>query len=180
MNFKEYMCEREKVINEFLNQPIDVIVEMIDFEDVKVDEIGSTNNATRYYFGVDEERYLVVFSGPYKNNSYELSYSLDKKGEEFTSISDLYNASKIYAGLLKSVKMFIEKNEPDKITMSITIPKENNDSQKKKSSHFQKMIKYVFKKYQEVFKEYKIGNVKRKSMGDFALDTLTIERRSNK
>ena len=178
MNFKEYMCEREKVINEFLNQPIDVIVEMIDFEDVKVVDLGKSGFSTRYHFDVGEERYLVILAG--HKGSYELSFSLDKKGEEFTgALSNLYHASKIYAGLLKIIKMFIEENDPDEITITVTMA-ENDSQQKKKFNNFQKMIKYVFKKYKETFKEYKIGNVKRKSMGDFALDTLTIERRSNK
>lgn len=170
MKFKEYVNEREKIINKFFDQPIDVIVEMIDFENVNVIDLGKQGFSTRYYFDVNKERYLVIFTG-YKG-SYELLFSIDGFTGELTR---LYNASKIYAGLLKSVKMFIEENDPNEITMSVTIPEKNNNQQKK-SDNFQKMIKYVFRKYKETFKEYKISNVKRKNMGDFVLDTMKIKK----
>lgn len=172
MKFKDFVRERDvkriEEIEKFFDQPIDVIIETIELGKTKVTEISSNEYSTKYFFKVDKEIYEIVF-GKKIDKTYELSFSLERGNEQFTNISNKFQTFRVYSGLLDTIKMFVEKYNPDKILMSISIPK--------KSEHFQKVMKMIFKRYKNIFGKYKIGDMKEKKIDDLiVLNILTIER----
>lgn len=172
MKFKDFVKEREvkrcEDINEFFNQPINIITEIIEIGKTKITKVSSTKYSTKYWFNVDKELYEITFVKEY-NNSYEMGFFLEKGDEQFTGLSNKFQTLKVYSGLLDTIKIFIEEIKPDKITMNITLPK--------KSEHFLKVMKMVFKKYNKIFGNYRIKGIKTTQIDVIILNTLTIEKK---
>lgn len=172
MRFKDFVKEREfkrcEYINEFFNQPINIITEIIEIGKIKVSKISSTKYSTKYWFNIDKELYEIIFI-KVCDNTYEMGFFLEKGNEQFTGLSNKFQTSKVYSGLLETIKMFIEEFEPDKIIINVTLPK--------KSEHFLKVMKMVFKKYNKIFSNYNIKGIKKTQIDIFTINTLTIERR---
>ena len=161
--------KRKKLINEFFELPEDVILEILELGKTRIIKEPSTGYITRYWFNIGEERYNVRFM---KNddNFYEMGFVFDKEAKDFTGLTYKYQASRIYSGLLDAFKMFIEEHNPKEITMNITSPKS--------AEHFSKVIKIAFKKYNNIFGDYKVKGIKKKNIDDFLiLNILTIERK---
>ena len=173
MKFKDFVRERDVKriieINNFFNQPINKIVEVIELGKTRVVKSNETNNIIKYLFKVNNELYEVVF-GKKSSGFYEMSFSLEQGDEQSTSLSNKFQAANIYSGMLDVVKQFFEERNPDKIIMNITLSK--------KFKHFHKMIKYVFKKYDDIFNEYIVKNMGKEQIDDIIeYNVLVIERK---
>ncbi len=173
MKFKDFVRERDVQriieIENFFNQPTDIIIETIELGKTKITEISSNEYSTKYFFKVDKEIYEVMFVKKI-DKVYELSFSLEKGNEQFTRVSNKFQTFRVYSGLLDTIKMFVENHDPDEILMSVSIPK--------KSDHFLKVMKMVFKRYKNIFQEYKIVYMKENRIIDLiTLNILTIKRK---
>jgi len=173
MKFKDFVRERDVKriieINNFFNQPLDIILEVIELGKTKIVKSNETNNLIKYYFKINNDVYEVMF-GKKNTRFYEMSFSLERGNEKITDTSNDFSTASVYSGLLDTVKLFIEEKDPDKIIMNITLPK--------KFKHFHKMIKYVFKKYDDIFNEYIVKNMGKEQIDDIIeYNVLVIERK---
>ena len=142
----------------FIDREYSYINEIIEIGSIKVKKSPtSSKNIITYNFKVGDDYYSVKF-GNHGKNIYEMDFFLDFGEREFHDLTKKFKPAKVYSGVLESFRMFVEENQPYKITMTI--------NWYKKTNQFKKIIKIMLNKYKDIFNGYKILSTKEISLDD--------------